>query len=59
MTGGVEGHAIVPTIRGGAEIWRNKITTPVVAALVTIVSETRRKEARVEPMITDQQLVEV
>ena len=60
MTVGVEGHASVPTIGcGGAEIRRTKITTPVVAALVAIVSETRRKEARVEPMITDQQLVGV
>ena len=55
MTGDVERHAFIPTIGGGgAEIWRPCIVTPVVALLVTIARVTRHKEARIEPMITDQ-----
>ena len=44
---------------GGAEIRRPCIATPVVALLVAIASETRHEEARIERIITDQQLVEV
>ena len=56
----VEGHAFVQFIGwGGAEIGRLCITTPVGALLVTIASETRHEEARVERSITDQQLVGV
>ena len=60
MTVSVEGYAIEPTIgRGGAEIRRTIIHTPADAVLVTIASETRHHEARIERIITDQQLIGV
>ena len=60
MTIGIESYAQVMWRGGGrAEVGRLGITTPVITLLVTIVSETRRKEAREERSITDQQLIGV
>ena len=60
VTIGIESHAQVFCIRGGcAEVGRLEITTPEMTLLVTIVSETRHKEAREERSITDQQLIGV
>ena len=59
MAVGVEGHAFVSGIGGRCtEVRGTLITTPTVTPLVTI-SVTRNKEAGVERMITDQQLVGV
>ena len=57
VTVGVEGDAFVVGTGGRCtEVRGTRITAPTVTPLVTI-SVTRNKEAGVERMITDQQLV--
>ena len=60
MAVGVEGHAPVRrTGRRCTEVGRGCITAPAVTSLVTIARETGNEKARIERMITDQQLVGV
>ena len=60
MAVSIEGHALVVGIcRRCTEVGRGCITAPVGTLLVTITSVTGNKEARIERMIADQQLVGV
>ena len=57
---GVEGHAFISGIGGSCtEVRGTVIIAPTVTLFVTVTSVTRNKEAGVERMITDQQLVGV
>jgi len=57
---GVECHAPVVHIgRRCTEVGRGCITAPAITSLVTITRVTGNKEARIERMIADQQLVGV
>ena len=59
-TVGVEGHALVSRTGGCCtEVRWFSITAPLDTPLVAIISVTRNEKARVERMITDQELVGV